>query len=272
MKSNPSSIRAFTLVEILVSVSILSVIMIMAAQMLNISSATWKKGNARADNFTQARVILSTIERDIQAMVLRRDLAAFVDANGDPACAFYTRFPAPGGDRKLSLIQYKFDATPTEPKLLRLDSPFDYSGQATLTLNETEKLPNLDPAANPALGSQNISEGIIAFQIQFLNANGNLTDHFSFNYQNPQDSTNTQATVISLIVLDSDAYQFAKKLGHLAPLLQSLGGTPATNQSYAQLWTSVISSPIFGSSLPAPIRAGLNVFEKRITLPAAVVK
>jgi prepilin-type N-terminal cleavage/methylation domain-containing protein len=275
---NHRRLRAFTLIEILAAVSVLAIIMIMAAQLLNISSSTWKRGSARTDNFTQARATLGLIERDIQSMVLRRDLGAFVDASGNPACAFYTRFPAPDGTRKLSLVQYKFNYVPPgQPELLRFDSPFNYSNtdpnQPALTLSTTDKLPDLDSATNPNIVSQNISEGIIAFQIQFLDGNGDLQDRFSFDFDNTTVSGNTQAAVISIALLDRDAALLAQKLNQLPPLIQSLAGAlESPQQSYAQLWNKKISTTGFGTSLAIPVRNGLHIYEKRINIPITTVK
>jgi prepilin-type N-terminal cleavage/methylation domain-containing protein len=258
---------AFTLIELLVAICVLAIILVLFSQMISLVTATWKKGRARVDNFTLARNTLSVIERDIQSMVLRPDLAAFVDENGEPACAFYTCFPAPGGNRNLSLIEYRFTSTP--PKMLRRDYSFNYPPTAgpTLTLSNTTHLPDLINATE-----QSVADGIIGFQIQFLDGDGQFQpDGFQFDYRDPRANTNTRAVILSIIVIDSNAYRLVQATNTLATLLQAFSSQPETGNSYAQHWRELAAAN-FTPAVPPPVRDALRIFERRVFLPATLVQ
>ena len=77
----------------MVAMVVLSIMLIGLATMLGYVTRTWLNAMGSVDNFTKARLMLSLQDRDIQMMVLRPDMAAFVNNSNAaiPACAFYTR-------------------------------------------------------------------------------------------------------------------------------------------------------------------------------------
>lgn len=279
-----SGLKSFTLIEILVSIAVLSLIMVLLTQMMSLASATWKIGQARADNFTQSRIVLGLISRDISSMVLRQDLGAFVDNQNNPTCAFYTRFLSPPqsasatNNRPLSLIQYTRSATNNLAILWRNDYGFGYpnvSSSAILQFQQTN-LPDLDPSLKLTT-AQDLIDGVIAFNIQFLNIDpttGKPTfqNNFQFNYNNASDPANTRIVIVSIAVIDANAYQLAQNTSKLSALVSAFGGTPPTGQSYVQYWNStVIPSPTFTAFIP-PIRSGVRVFERRIVIPTGLIQ
>ena len=258
LKSQVSSGRAFTVLELLVAMSVLALVLVFITQAIGAVSRTWKSGVARIDNFAKARVILGLLERDIQSAVLRRDLGAFVDGGGSNACAFYSRI---GGqtNRRLSLIRYSLANPTTAPVLQRADYSLDYATN-TLTLGSTNSLPDLSKVS-----SQDVAGGILRFEWQFLAADGTLQPAYQFDYDKPDSAANTKALVISVLVLDDDALRLGQQTEKLAGLLDKFVGAPAANQTYAQLWNADLNSP--PQNLPEPLRAGVRVFERHITLP-----
>ncbi len=121
--SPPRRFAGFTLVEMLTALLILSIILLAVASVTAFVSRTWSGGLASTDNDTKARSILGLLDRDIQMMILRRDVAAFVDGSGSSACAFYTNVQGyPGSDnRAVSLVRYVLSATPKASVLQRLE-------------------------------------------------------------------------------------------------------------------------------------------------------
>ncbi|MBN8707862.1 MAG: hypothetical protein J0I10_00675 [Verrucomicrobia bacterium] len=243
---------------------VLSLIVLVLAHMLSMASESWKAGTARADAMSQARVVLNLLQRDIQSVVLRRDLAAFVDETGNPACAFYTRFPAVGGDRKLSLVQYFLNE---EPSLVRSDHSFSFppESQTTMDFEDVSRLKDLSSGS-----PQSLASGVVGFRLQFVSAIGTLEQAFHFDYDKPDALSNTRGVILSLIVLDSAAYAEARRIDALGALLTALDGTPVSTQSYAEYWNQLISSPAFGENLPKKVRSGLRVFESRFPLPGGL--
>ncbi|MDR1191642.1 MAG: prepilin-type N-terminal cleavage/methylation domain-containing protein [Verrucomicrobiales bacterium] len=262
--------RAFTLVEMLVAVTVLVLIMALCSQMVFISSLTWKRGKARADAFTKARGMLGLIERDIQAAVLRPDLAAFADEDGRPACAFYTRLAgvpdatvSGTGPRDLSLVKYTVSVVTQH--LQRYELAYKFGGTLTLMLSGTA-LPDLTEAR-----PQNVSGGVLDFQIEFLDGTGKLQDSYVFDYNNPLADNNTRVAVLSLLMLDNDGAKIAGATNSVARLAVAFSGAPLAAQTHAQYWNDIVSDPSFGQDLPAPVRSAVHVFERRVVIPAATV-
>jgi type II secretory pathway pseudopilin PulG len=68
---------SFTLVEILVAVAVMSLILLILAQMTGTVNQAWQAGVGRVDNFTKARAILDLAASDVQHAVIRNDYPIF---------------------------------------------------------------------------------------------------------------------------------------------------------------------------------------------------
>lgn len=262
--------RAFTLLEVLVSVSILTVILLLFTQIIGVVSETWRAGVARADNFAQARVVLGLIERDVQAMVLRPDLPAFVDDSGKTACAFYTRYPGIGTGRRLSLISYELTGAAADPKLQRADYGFAFTGAtgpAGPRYGDTAKLADLGETTR-----QPLVEAVLAFKVQFIRVDGQLAAAYKYNSADPLAVDNTTAVVISMVVLDSGAHGLARSSNSLSTVAATFDGAPPTGETYAQHWRGLLSSGDLPANIPKPVSRGLRAFERRIVLPQSTVR
>jgi uncharacterized protein (TIGR02599 family) len=66
-KTNP---QAFTLVEVALSMVILSVILLVSVQVLDQTQRTWKRGVARVEQFREARVAFESITQDLRQAIL----------------------------------------------------------------------------------------------------------------------------------------------------------------------------------------------------------
>jgi type II secretion system protein J len=250
---------AFTLLELLVAMAVLVLLLVLLVQVIGAVSDTWRSGTARIHNFSKARVILSLLDRDIQAAVLRRDLAAFVDESGSPACAFYAKARGGDGDRRLALIRYA--RLPGSAVLQRADYGLDYRSRIP-TFSETGSLADLDKAS-----VQEVADGIIGFAWQFLASDGSFQSAFQYDYDHPLTSSNTKAMVVSLLVLDEAALRTARDTGSLPALLAEFAPPPSPGKTHADAWNDTLSSSAFGTGLPAPVRRGLRAFQRCILLP-----
>jgi prepilin-type N-terminal cleavage/methylation domain-containing protein len=268
----------FSLVELLVAMTVLSFVLIVLASMMGVVANIWTNGIGAVDNFTKARVMLSLLDRDIQMMVLRRDVAAFVDSTGaNPACAFYSNVQGyPGTDaRTLSLVQYTLATTATSSALQRLSYGMNYSSSSSVvpTTGTTANLSQLTSLTN--LQTETLATGVVAFQWQFVDGTGTIqaptaTSPF-YNFNTPGSTTNPRVVIVSLAVLTNSAYNFAIQTGKLSQLTDgtSTFQTAApSNQTYSQVWNNFLNSPnATFMALPMPIRAGVQVFERHIPLP-----
>jgi prepilin-type N-terminal cleavage/methylation domain-containing protein len=281
--------RGFTLAELLVAMTVLVVMLAFLTEMVQLVASAWQFGTARASDFSETRTVLGMIERDVQGMVVRPDVAAFCDSAGNPALAFYTRFP--GGattNRKVSLVEYALTTT-GNPQLLRYDdgglayaasTPPEIQLMPTTTGTSSGTLTDL-PTSPLTTSSQNITavpskgdqaellvNGVVAFKYQFMNGSGTYQSNFQFNYSQPTAAANTPTLVVSIAVLDNAAYQMAANAGAFSKLAGDLApGAPTGTQTYAQYWNGLMATAGFGSNLPLPVRAGIQVFERRIAIP-----
>ncbi|MEZ0298220.1 MAG: type II secretion system protein J [Candidatus Methylacidiphilales bacterium] len=259
-------VAAFTLVELCVALAVFSVLLIMMSQIISTVSQTWLAGAASVDNSTKSRVILGLIERDIETMVLRRDLAAFVDTSGATACAFYTRCSGGTGNRGVSLVQYARGPVSAPYSLYRYDRGLSYANSTgaadQLTYEQTGKLPDLT-----ATTMENLADGVLAFEIQFVTAGGDLVRQYARDYTRPSAPANTNAAVISVVILDNGAYQIAGGTSTLSAAATLFTGTPPAGMSYAQMWSQLVDQPGFGSGLPQTVRSRIRVYQRRVSLP-----
>ncbi len=259
--------------------------MVALAQAMGYVCNLWASGIGTVDNFSKARIILGLADRDVQTMVLRRDLAAFVDNNGKPACAFYTNAQgSPGADtRAISLVQYLLNASSSTSVLQRLNYGINFpptSGTTppalTLTIGNTTSLPQLANITSAAQ-SDTLATGVLLFETQFVDGTGkilttdgpspNLTS-FSFNFASPSVATNPRSVVISVLVLNNSAYNLASQNGTLSSItnLFAPANLQAT-QTYSQYWNKILSSGVTWGNQPEQVRHGIQVFERHIPLP-----
>src|SRR5436189_6415654 len=69
---------AFTLVEIMVAVAVLTILIVLATQLLNSASAITRVGVKHINTDTQARAVLDRIGMDIGKMIKRSDLDYYI--------------------------------------------------------------------------------------------------------------------------------------------------------------------------------------------------
>ncbi len=85
---------AFTLIEIMVSVSILILIVLLVNQLVNSASMTTLTASKRIDSDNQARLIFAKMAEDFDAMYRRGDLHYyFLSQSGNDAFYFYCQAP-----------------------------------------------------------------------------------------------------------------------------------------------------------------------------------
>jgi prepilin-type N-terminal cleavage/methylation domain-containing protein len=293
--SRPLAVKSgFTLIELLVSMAILSIMLLAMATMSSFVSKVWLNGIGATDNFTKARVVLNLLDRDIQMMVMRRDLAAFVDSgsnnkvdgNGNAYCSFYTNVqgnPPAGASspdtRALSLVQYIVSTPSATPTLQRLNYGVNFPAVAPavtptilMSIANTSSLPAPN---NASVATETVFTGIVRFQIQFVDGNGAVTAAYNYPYSQPLPvpPTASRAVIVSMLVLSNSAYKLAIQNGGsvMTTLLADFPNTslPTGITTWSQYWNSILT-PTTGTldvNLPPVVRGGIQVFERRIPLP-----
>lgn len=265
MRENRHPAPGFTLIELLASMSVLAILLTVMSQTVGMVSTSWLSGKARIDAFTQARVTLAALDRDVQRMVLRPDLAAFTDKTGSrSALAFYTRMQGVQGDRAVSLVEYQVKDPDSLPSLVRNDYGMTFGGTDSRvpTFGEKSALPDLDNVQ-----PRELAPNVVRLDWRFIDGTGAEVDHFVFDYANPQADTNTRTVRVSMLVLDSSSYDLLVKSSGLASLLSATSGQPNAGESLGSYWQRLISSSALASNVPRPVLKSLRVFERSLTIP-----
>ncbi len=135
---------AFTLVEMLVSVSVLALLVLFVTQLTNHATAITRTGNKHIDTDTQARSVLNRIGFDLARMIKRSDLDCYVKQptgykghgnghgygkklltgqQGSDQLAFFAQVPGyypSGAQSPLSLVAYRVNSDSSQPDYLKL--------------------------------------------------------------------------------------------------------------------------------------------------------
>jgi prepilin-type N-terminal cleavage/methylation domain-containing protein len=164
MKKQPRTIgaqqacRAFTLLELLISIVVLGLIILCVAQVVNNAAAVARPANKHIETDTQARVILDRMALDFAQMLKRTDIDYYFKGEskynghgnghawgqrvqtgqqGSDQIAFFTQvagyYPSTGSQSPLSLVAYRINqnTSPGNPSYLmleRLGKGLDWNG------------------------------------------------------------------------------------------------------------------------------------------------
>src|SRR5205809_2557556 len=145
--------RAFSLIEIMVSVAVLTMLTVLVAQLTKSASTTTRVGVKHIDTDTQARAVLDRIGMDINKMIKRSDLDYYIKQpigynghsqghgwgkklktgqQGNDQLAVFTAVPGyyPAGsdpvlqqcrEAPISLVAYRVNQSPSSAAYLQLE-------------------------------------------------------------------------------------------------------------------------------------------------------
>ena len=280
--ADPARRKAFSLIELLVSIAVLSILVVLLTQMLGMVAKTWTSGKSQADNFTQARIALDMIARDIEAISLRPDLPAFLTGNPPtPEMAFYTKqkgfvSETNSGNRSLSRVRYFVTNVVGGSALRRSAVGFDFGDDVGYVATGT--VPWSVPSGGAAFGSD-IGPGVLVLRHQFIGTNGTNIPPQDVNPGWKDGSSgaigvgNLRAIVVSLAVMDADSIKILKNSGTVTNLQGNFStAAPGAVRSYASAWQAQLddpSRPLLSGGVPPGVLKGLRVFETTVMLPSS---
>lgn len=265
----------FTLIEMLVVLTVLAIISTMLVSIVAAAFGAWRDGVRNVDNFTKARLAMDTMARDIRSAILQTSgpddvYRPFFDANGQPAIRFLTAFAGllPGvtphrkGQRSLSLAQFEVDFNDPDPKkrgLRRIERGFDFTGPNTLATFTALGMPNPDSRLFPQGNAILVGPGICLLHIRFQDANGQLSRIYQ---------PGAKMIYINVLVMDENSIVLLERLGKLDNVINQFTGLPDTSdQRPVDLWNQVLQNGDFFQSLPPDSRKGIRIFERAVPLP-----
>jgi hypothetical protein len=190
-RASDRGLRSFTLIEMLVSIAVLSLMVAAMAQMLGLIGNAWGQGTSRTDAFTKGRSTLDLIMGDIQRGVFRSDIPSFLSnaqsvstngasyfINGSFTNAFYTRTPGVDNGvsvRDVSLVSYALNSVnPGYGKVslqrAELPVPWATSGASQIPFGSDSTFMTLLSQTTP----QEVAPGVVGFQMLFRRQDGSV--------------------------------------------------------------------------------------------------
>lgn len=283
--------RSFTLVEMLVSVAVLSLLLVIIATLTSSASRVADATGRHADAVEEARQVLDRIDGDLAAMLLRPDVdAVFAKQAGNDALFFYSQVPgyftgiASANRSPVSLVGYRIapDNSTSQPALQRLAQGIAWSGSGAMNFLTVAPSSSLTfPATNPGdtnslstiagqwqsvIGSAPYDKGgsssyhtigsqVFRFEFCFLRRDGTYST-------TPGSLSQDAAIVVAVAVLDEKSRRIASSLDGLASALPDiddfhLSASPPVLME--DLWNKAVLGTDFASKAGIPPLAASQV-------------
>jgi prepilin-type N-terminal cleavage/methylation domain-containing protein len=287
-RSTSAARNGFTMIEILVAITVLAILMAFIAQLLNNASILTAKGMKRMDADTQARMALDRMALDLSKMILRKDLDYLFDKkNGNDQMAFFSEstgyFPSgvTGTTPKsnVSLVGYRIK----DNKLERLSKGLIWNGVTSATsgasglgagdnplvfLPRTISLtwPNVAGTGGDA-DYQVIADQVFRMEFCFVVKNDTTDPVLSSDpFLSPNTATNLNglsdvvAVVVSIAVLDTKSRLIISttQLNDAGGVLNDVSGSVIPDLPL-KLWRSKVNS---GLGLPPASASNVRIYQR----------
>lgn len=240
---------AFTLVELLVAITVLALISVVLAQMLSATSQTWISGQARANNFTKGRAMLDLLARDLQGGVYRSDLPAFPGGE----VGFYTERPGYSSNsstRNLSWVEYDL-GTNSGAVLQRADLAETWLPTSPPSFGTTTAPSGATP--------RDTAPGVVGFKVQFIYPDGSISTNYV--------ATNRpKVAAVGIAVVDDKTLE--RLSSAKVDALRNGFATNATGTNSIKAdWENYLKTDLAWSAYPSTLASGLKIFERYVSLP-----
>ena len=247
-----SASRGFTLLEIMVSLTVLALMAGLVTQVLGGISSTWQNGMRHINNFTKARAMLDLVAQDIQSGVFRSDLAVFPGST----VTLYTQRQGVGGIRNLTLVNYAINASDAQSPLQRGDLSVNWV--STISFGSTNDFGSNVPVA------RDTAAGVLGFELIFVQEDGTYSRTYSTDATNP-----TRAVAVALAVVDDQTLRLLVGSNKTARLRAELKGAVTGKRSVRADWEDYLHTGLNWSSYPGSLATGFQVFERYVPLPVS---
>ncbi len=270
-----SSRNSFTLIEVLVAISILGFIVLMLAEMMGMVGKTWHEGVSRVDNFTKSRAMLDMVASDLQHAVIRPDLPIFQTggtnngtvggfSGGIYSASFVTRVSgiSTASVRNVSCVTYGIVTNQDFDKIVlqRSDLAIPWSGGAA-------GIPFQGDLTTPLNGghivAREMAPGVVGFQFSFRRSDGTVTTTYTgYNSTNP-----VVAVGVTIAVVGEQALE-ELSVGNLSSIQNSLASAITNTSSITSVkavWDQKTLPTIFATpGYAKDLATNLKTFERWI--------
>lgn len=286
---------AFTIIEVLVATTVLSLMIVLIAQLFSSATSVITLGNKRMETDVEARALLDRMAIDFGRMIQRADVDYFVKSPTDAMTgdndqiAFYAEvpgyYPSSGSQSPVSLVAFRMNAS--KLCLERLGKGLLWSGGATASNTAMVFLPLTIKGEWPAATNQNsdsnyevFSSQIFRFEYGYVVKGQTLPDGTmlpSIYSTTPWDTRagvahtsirgfqDVSAIVVSIAMIDSKSRVPVSdtSLSALAASMADFDPSQYPNPGdLEKQWQSKID----GSGLPKSVTSGICIYRRTFSL------
>ncbi|MEM9444800.1 MAG: prepilin-type N-terminal cleavage/methylation domain-containing protein [Verrucomicrobiota bacterium] len=262
-RAKPLSRSGFTLIEVLVAVSVLTIIFSILVSILGTMSSAWSTSRGKMDNFSKARAILNLMHQDLSNSVIRQDLPSFTENKKNELGFFVRNF----GQRKesksarpLTYVTYGTIEINGRKVLERVDHPYDFLGGApdwqSLTSEDSLGFKLTQPSSAIR---RDVCEGVLAFSYYFINENGTSSRIF-----NSSGDDRTTAVLVAFVVASEKAALFLQELDKTAELSKRLKDLSPSSDGWKvkASWQDFLTAPETYEEYPPEILSNIRVYQR----------
>ena len=270
--------NGFTLAELLVAVSVVALLVVLVARLVDHASKLTTLGHKRMDTDEQARQLLDRLTVDFAQMMRRSDVDYYIKSSansetGNDQIAFYAMtpgyYPSSGSQSPISLVAYRINA---QNKLERMSKGLVWNAVSPsdapivfLPLRISSTWPAATGSASDTdyelVGSQ-----IFRFEYAYLLNDGSISDTPwlpSAGHSAVDGMRDVTAIDVFIATIDSKARALVTdtQIGTLASTMNDFNPSMAPGQLFSQ-WQSAVNSAV----LPRPVTQGVRLYERNLRL------
>jgi len=253
-------------VEMLVAMAVLSILAVLLAQVVALTSQATAAASKHLDATGQARLVFDRLATDLAGRPNRADLGMlFTKATGNDSFQFYTQANGYSGARQVTAVGYRIQQT-TAGRLYQLErgaAGTDWTGNANPYV---QFLPNLFAA--PLVSDPNydvLASDVFRLEFCFLLNTGllSITSNSPVNSAGYQTYSDVVGLVVGLGVLDGRSRELISSTTptQLALLSTNLPDC-TTGQDPASGWSAAMAKPGFGAGLPLPVVQNIRIYQR----------
>jgi len=271
LRARSSGQQAFTLVELLVALAVLSILVVVLAQVVSLTSQAIDINTRKLDAAGQARLFFDRLGADLAALPIRADLGVTFTKNpGNDTLQFYTAANGYGATtppvRQISYVSYSIGAPPapsTGPNcLIREADGMDWTAIGSVSFLP---VPYPGAASFPNTTSANcdvLANGIFRMEFCYLVNTGSRAGQF---VNTPKSGEQFSAIVVAVAALDRKSLNILTN----AQVTQLAGDFADAQDGSDPLsdWTAAMAVNGFGAGIPRRVIQDIRLFERTFYVP-----
>src|SRR5579864_10863 len=272
--------RGFTLVEMLVSIAVLTILVLLATSLINSASRITTLAHKRMDTDANARQLLDRISLDFSQMIKRTDLDYFAKNTrspnsvggsmaGNDQIAFYSTVPGYSATAAspISLVAYRING---QNRLERMGKGLLWNGASAssapvvfLPLTIAATWPTAVDSTSSDSDYELIGPQMFRFEYYYQLSNGSLSDtpwDVGAGHNSVSGMRDVTAVVIAIATIDTKSKILTSdaQLGTLATSLNDFSNSMNPGDLLSQ-WQSAIDTD---TTLPRAALQGVRVYER----------